>query len=83
MYKELKLLDCQIELILNSLELAMHTYQFVYPRRRKSESREENLKISLLRDTYENIIAQNLCKHAQTIDISRFLKEEKKYRKII
>lgn len=52
----IELLDCQIDLILRSLEFYCYTYQFIYPRRGKSESKEENLRISLVRDTYEQIL---------------------------
>ena len=52
----IELLDCQIDLILISLEFYCYTYQFIYPRRGKSESKEENLRIGLVRDTYEQIL---------------------------
>lgn len=52
------LLDCQIDLILRSLEFYCYTYQFVYPRRGKSESLEANLRISLVRDTYHQILKE-------------------------
>ena len=55
---QIELLDCQIDLILRSLEFYSYTYQFIYPRRHKSESKEENLRICLVRDTYEQIINQ-------------------------
>ena len=54
----IELLDCQVDLILKSLEFYMYTYQFIYPRRRVSESKEENLRICLVRDTYEQISSQ-------------------------
>lgn len=55
---KIELLDCQIDLILRSLEFYAYTYQFIYPRRGKSESKEENLRICLVRDTYEQILNQ-------------------------
>ena len=55
---QIELLDCQIDLILRSLEFYAYTYQFIYPRRHKSESKEENLRICLVRDTYEQILNQ-------------------------
>ncbi len=55
---QIELLDCQIDLILRSLEFYSYTYQFIYPRRHESESKEENLRICLVRDTYEQIINQ-------------------------
>ena len=53
---KIELLDCQIDLILRSLEFYSYTYQFIYPRRGKSETLEENLRISLVRETYEQIL---------------------------
>jgi len=55
---KIELLDCQIDLILRSLEFYAYTYQFIYPRRHKSESKEENLRICLVRDSYEQILNQ-------------------------
>lgn len=55
---KIELLDCQVDLILRSLEFYNHTYQFIYPRRGKSETLEENLRISLVNDTYEQILNQ-------------------------
>ena len=55
---KIELLDCQVDLILRSLEFYSYTYQFIYPRRHKSETKEENLRICLVRDTYEQIINQ-------------------------
>ena len=51
-------LNCQIDLILRSLEFYAYTYQFVYPRRGKTESLEENLRKKLIRDTYQQITSQ-------------------------
>lgn len=55
---KIELLDCQVDLILRSLEFYSYTYQFIYPRRGKSETKEENLRICLVRDTYEQILNQ-------------------------
>lgn len=52
---KIELLDCQIDLILRSLEFYSYTYQFIYPRSNKSKTLEENLRISLVHDTYEQI----------------------------
>lgn len=54
----IELLDCQVDLILRSLEFYSYTYQYIYPRRHKSETKEENLRICLVRDTYEQILNQ-------------------------
>lgn len=62
------LLDCQIDLILRSLEFYCHTYQFIYPRRGKSKTLEENLRISLVRDTYHQILNEFInCKENNPI----------------
>lgn len=52
---ELSLLDCQVDLILRSLEFYLYTYKFIYPRRKESETEEENLRKALVRDTYFQI----------------------------
>ena len=54
----IELLDCQIDLILRSLEFYNYVYKFIYPRRGKSESLEENLRIALVNDTYHQILSQ-------------------------
>lgn len=53
---KIELLDCQVDLILRSLEFYSYTYQYIYPRRRESETLEENLRICLVRDTYHQIL---------------------------
>lgn len=55
---KIELLDCQIDLILRSLEFYSYTYQYIYPRRYKSETKEENLRICLVNETYEQILNQ-------------------------
>lgn len=55
---ELELLNCQVDLILRSLEFYAHTCNFIYPYHRKSENLEENIRISLIRDTYNQIACQ-------------------------
>lgn len=63
------LLDCQVDLILRSLEFYAYTYQYIYPRSRKSESEEENLRKSLIRDTYHQILDEfNISKTKNPID---------------
>ena len=52
---KITLLDCQVDLILKSLELYSYTYRYVAPQR-KSEKKEDDLRISLVRDTYEQIL---------------------------
>lgn len=55
---KLELLDCQVDLILKSLEMVSYMYQFIYPRSQKSLTNEENLRISLVKDTFEQILNQ-------------------------
>lgn len=55
---KIELLDCQVDLILRSLEFYSYTYNFIYPRNNKSKTLEENLRICLVRDTYEQILNQ-------------------------
>ena len=54
----IELLDCQVDLILKSLEMYRYMYQFIYPRAGKSLTNEENLRICLVTDTYEQIANQ-------------------------
>lgn len=55
---KLELLDCQVDLVLKSLEMVSYMYQFIYPRSQKSLTDEENLRISLVTDTFEQILNQ-------------------------
>ncbi len=48
------LMDCQIDLILKSLTMYSYVYKYVCPVK-KAETREEDLRISLVRDTIEQI----------------------------
>lgn len=80
--KNIKLLNCQIDLILRSLEFYSYTYNFIYPRRGKSESLEENLRKSLLRDTYHQITSQ-LHLNEFEYKIENDFDDEKKYFKKI
>lgn len=78
----IKLLDCQIDLILRSLEFYAYTYQFIYPRRGKNETKEENLRISLVRDTYHQILNQYNNKDFQSYK-SEFLQDfESDFKKV-
>ena len=54
----IELLDCQVDLILRSLELYAYNYQFIYPRKGKNDDKEENLRISLVTDTYHQILSE-------------------------
>lgn len=55
---KIELLDCQIDLILRSLEFYAYTYQFIYPRRNQPETNEESLRKSLVTFTYEQILEE-------------------------
>lgn len=55
---KIELLDCQVDLILKSLEMYSYMYQFIYPRSNKTLSNEENLRISLVKDTFEQILSE-------------------------
>lgn len=62
--RKIELLDCQVELVLKSLEFYAYTYKFVYPRK-KSLTKEENLRISFVNDTYEQILSEYTEKEKQ------------------
>ena len=55
---KIELLDCQVDLILKALEMYCYMYQFIYPRSQKSLTNEENLRVTLVRDTFNQILNQ-------------------------
>ncbi len=55
---KIELLDCQVDLILKSLEMYRYMYGFIYPRSNQSLTNEENLRISLVTDTFEQILSE-------------------------
>lgn len=75
---KIELLNCQVDLILRSLEFYAYTYQFIYPRHGKSETLEENLRISLVRDTYHQITSQLNLNEQIYDNYNKFKKEFKK-----
>lgn len=75
---KIELLNCQVDLILRSLEFYAYTYQFIYPRRVKSETLEENLRISLVRDTYHQITSQLQLNEQIYDDYNKFKEDFKK-----
>lgn len=78
-----ELLDCQVDLILRSLELYTYIYKFIYPRQGKNQTKEENLRISLVTDTYEEIINQyGISKCANPVNLIEFKEEENFLKKI-
>ncbi len=76
---KLELLDCQVDLILKSLEMYSYMYQFIYPRSNKSMTNEENLRISLVKDTYEQILNEYIVSKRKNkiIDIAEKTKNKK------
>ena len=68
----ISLLDCQVDLVLRSLELYSYTYRFVAPQK-KPQVREEDLRIALVRDTYEQILSE----------YTTSAQEKEKYKEII
>lgn len=80
---DISLLDCQIDLILRSLAFYKYTYEFIYPRRKETKTLEENLRISLVKDTYEQIFTQ----YADSkYDYEKMINEEslnKDYKKVV
>lgn len=76
----IELLNCQVDLILRSLEFYCYTYQYIYPRRGKSATSEENLRISLVRDTYHQIA--NQITSSRSKDLMNYSLIEKNFTKI-
>lgn len=80
---KIELLDCQVDLLLKSLEMYNYVYKFAYPRRGKCETKEEELRISLVNDTYEQIVNQYVNANSRTgnavlerdFDDEKFLKK--------
>lgn len=74
---KIELLDCQVDLILKSLEMYCYMYQFIYPRSNKSLTNEENLRVSLVKDTFDQILNQfnnskNMNKITETNNFKKF-----------
>ena len=55
---EIGLLEVQVEIILKSLKFYIHTYRYIFPSSNTFKTKEEELQISLLTDTYEQISSQ-------------------------
>lgn len=75
---KIELLNCQVDLILRSLEFYAYTYNYIYPRRGKSETLEENLRKNLVRDTYHQITSQLHLNEHQFDNYNKFKKDFKK-----
>ena len=76
---KIELLDCQVDLILRSLEFYSYTFQFIYPRSRyEFETPEAALRISLVRNTYEQIASEYRLSQENNPIIKRDIEEDKK-----
>lgn len=75
---KISLMDCQIDLILKSLTMYLYVYKYVCPTQ-KSQSREEDLRVSLVRDTIEQISSiYTVSKKEQKIHTSKEIEEFEK-----
>ena len=54
----IELLDCQVEIVLKSLEYYCYSANFLYERHGKFTKKDDELKISLITDTYHQIMHQ-------------------------
>lgn len=75
---QIGLMGCQIELILKSLEFYLYTYKFIYPRRKEAFTSEEELRISLVKDTYLCISTQIQNSNNNTQDFKKYYNNKKK-----
>jgi hypothetical protein len=57
-YHQIKLLDCQVEIILKCLEYYCYSANFMFDRNKKYTTKEDNIRISIITDTYEQISLQ-------------------------
>lgn len=68
----IKLLDCQVDLILRSLELNLYIYKFIYPTTEKALTNEEELRKNLVFSTYKQISEEfNESKSNNPIDFKK------------
>lgn len=76
----LELLDCQVEIVLKSMEYYCYSANFLFERNGKYTSKNDELKISLVTDTYNQIMFQL----AKSRKLNKFnnRKDEKKLEKI-
>lgn len=66
----IKLLDCQVDLILRSLELNLYIYKYIYPTTGKPLTNEEELRKNLVFSTYKQISEEfNTSKANNPIDL--------------
>ena len=79
---KITLLDGQIDLVLKSLELYHYNYQFIYPYRGNSKTLEENLRINMVTQTYEQILSQFNDSKSENPILENFKSLEKNYKKI-
>ncbi len=71
---KIELLDCQCEIVLKSLEYYCYSANFLYDRNRKYTSREDELKIALVTDTFHQISKQ----FAESKNKNKIIQIEKK-----
>lgn len=55
---KIELLDCQVEIVLKCLEYYCYSANFLYDRHRKYTTKDDELKIALITDTYHQILNQ-------------------------
>lgn len=55
---KIELLDCQVEIVLKSLQYYCYSANFMFDRHRKYTTKDDELKISLITDTYHQISIQ-------------------------
>lgn len=74
---KITLLDCQVDLILRSLEFYSYAYRYIFPRKKLTD--EEDLRISLVTDTYQQILSEfsNSKKENQILDFDENLQNKK------
>lgn len=55
---KIELLDCQVEIVLKSLQYYCYSANFMFDRHRKYTTKDDEFKISLITDTYHQISTQ-------------------------
>lgn len=72
----IELLDCQVEVVLKSLEYYCYSANFLFNRHKKYTTRDDELKIALVTDTYHQISNQisNSKSNGKILKIKKFEK---------
>ncbi len=55
---QIELLDCQVEIVLKCLEYYCYSANFMFDRNKKYTTKEDNIRISIITDTYHQISLQ-------------------------